>query len=318
MAELYRVTIALTWRRQIVLVLLSLAVAALAPVPLIYQREIINGLDMAGAGFDTDMLLALGAQLAAVILLSLALKWLLGQLSGTLGEGLIRTIRARLTRDYAGRRGAEVERGTVVTAMSAEAEALGKFAGNALAEPLLQLGTLVSVIGFIAATQPRLGLLALAIVVPQALIVLFLQGRINRLVGERVRLLRRATDAVARAEAGAVERSILDDFDAIYATRRRIFVFKLSTKFLLSAINGAGMVGVLMLGGWLVIEGRSDVGTVVAALTGLARIGQPWRQMIAFYRSASAVQVKYGLLAELLDSLAADGSGRAAIPGRRA
>jgi hypothetical protein len=54
----------------------------------------------------------------------------------------------------------------------------------------------------------------------------------------------------------------------------------------------------------LAIEGRTDVGSVVAALSGLVRISQPWRELIAFYRDLSAVRVKYDLL-------------RAAQPGLR-
>ena len=54
-----------------------------------------------------------------------------------------------------------------------------------------------------------------------------------------------------------------------------MFLWKLSAKFLLSVINGAGTVGVLMLGGWLVLQGKTDVGTVVAATSGLSRIQGP-------------------------------------------
>jgi hypothetical protein len=56
--------------------------------------------------------------------------------------------------------------------LSTEAEALGKFAGSAVASPLVQLGTLVSVLGFIVTAQPWLGILALGVVLPQAVIVL--------------------------------------------------------------------------------------------------------------------------------------------------
>lgn len=51
-----------------------------------------------------------------------------------------------------------------------------------------------------------------------------------------------------------------------------------------------------MVGGWLALQGRSDVGTVVAATAGLARLQQPWAQLIAFYRETSAVRVKFDLL----------------------
>ena len=55
-----------------------------------------------------------------------------------------------------------------------------------------------------------------------------------------------------------------------------------------------------MAGGWLVLRGQSDVGTVVASLTGLTRIEGPWRDLVSFFRSASTVRVKYELLAGAL------------------
>jgi ABC-type bacteriocin/lantibiotic exporter with double-glycine peptidase domain len=79
-----------------------------------------------------------------------------------------------------------------------------------------------------------------------------------------------------------------------------MFLWKLSTKFGLSAINGLGTVSVLVLGGWLVIEGRTDVGTVVAATLGLSRLQAPTAFMMAFYRQVSATRVKYDLLREVM------------------
>ena len=83
-------------------------------------------------------------------------------------------------------------RGTLVTMLGAEAEIVWAFAGSAMASPLVQLGTLISVISFICVSQPRLGVLALAVVFPQAAIEVALQNRINRRVRERVQAVREA------------------------------------------------------------------------------------------------------------------------------
>lgn len=56
------------------------------------------------------------------------------------------------------------------------------------------------------------------------------------------------------------------------------------------------MAGILFLGGLLVLDGRSDVGTVVASVAGLTRIEGPWRELVGFFRSASTVRVKYAML----------------------
>ena len=300
MFQLYATIWRITGPRQIVLILLSVAIAAIAAAPLKFQQEIINMLtDQTGTLED---LVVLGAGMFGVILLSLALKWRLGYRSGLLGEDVIRSIRKRLLTSASARGNtpAAVSAGTLSTAISAEAEDLGSFVGGAFSEPVMQIGTLISVVGFVTATQPRLGIIALAMILPQVLIVVFTQKRVNQLVGERIRVLRASTDKLTIEELDNVETAVLADFDRIYGIRQKVFLWKLSTKFLLSAISGAGTVSVLLLGGWLVYDGQSDVGTLVAALTALTRLQGPTNVLIAFFRMLSANRVKFDLLRTLM------------------
>jgi ABC-type bacteriocin/lantibiotic exporter with double-glycine peptidase domain len=298
--NLYAAIWRISGRRQILLILLSIAIAAMAAVPLAFQKEIINAL--AKPGTQATNLFLLGGGMMAAILFSLALKWLMGHRAGVLGEDTVRFIRTRL---YEGttQQGSDqrhIPTGTLTTAISAEAEDLGKFAGSAFSEPVVQIGTLISVIGFIASTQPGLGMIALAMIIPQVILVLATQGKVNALVARRVRILRGATNRIIADNIDAVAQSVLDDFDEIFEARRRMFLWKLSTKFLLSTINGAGTVAVLMMGGWLVLQERTDVGTVVAATLGLARLQGPTAFLIAFYRQVSATRVKFELLRNVL------------------
>lgn len=299
MFQLYRAIWRASAGRQIILIVLSIAIAGLAAVPLEFQRDIINHLTSDDAGMER--LIYLGAGMMSVILLSLGLKWLLGYRAGTLGEDLIRMIRQRLLVRAAdlNETGETLRKGTMTTAIAAEAEELGKFAGGAFSDPVVQIGTLISVIGYISSTQPGLGLIAFSMIVPQILIVLVSQRKVNVFVAERVRILRSATDRLTTEDIDALAGDIEAQFDKIYETRRRMFLWKLSAKFLLSVINGAGTVGVLMLGGWLVLQGRTDVGTVVAAISGLGRIQGPTTFLIAFYRQVSANRIKYELMLEL-------------------
>lgn len=298
------------WRvsatRQIILIGLSVAVAGLAAVPLSYQKDIVN--ELTKGKLAESGLFLLGAEMMGFILLSLTLKWVLSYRSGVLGEDTIRLLRTRLCRRSAesarGETGA-VPGGTLSTAVSAEAEELGKFVGGAFSDPVVQVGTLISVVGYIASTQPKLGLIAVAVILPQIGLVLLTQRRINDLVKERVRVLRRATNQIVSSPADQVAQAVLDDFDTIYVIRSRMFVWKLSTKFAVSALNAAGTVGVLMVGGWLVLQDRTDVGTVVAATIGLGRIQSPTGFLISFYRQVSATKVKFELLRDLMQPVSA-------------
>lgn len=300
MLKLYGAIWRVSSRRQGVLIGLSLAIAALAAVPLQFQKDIVNLLAAPGAGLP-DLYL-LGAGMFAAILLSLLLKWVMGVRAGVLGEDVIRLIRRRLLMRAtdADDQGGDVRRGTLTTAVSAEAEELGKFAGSAFSEPVVQIGTLVSVIGFILATQPGLGIVALSMIAPQIAIVLASQRQVNACVEERLRILRESTNRLSADQIGDVGDQVMEDFDRIFATRRRMFLWKLSAKFLISTINGIGVVAVLMLGGTLVVLGETDVGTVVAATVGLGRIQPPTAFLLAFYRQVSANRVKFELLREVI------------------
>lgn len=299
--DLYRAIWRVSSRQQIVLIVLSLIVAALAAAPLKFQQLAINSFVQGG---DIHRVAWLCAGLLGVSLLSTALKFALNFRLSVLGERIVLLLRERLYAYYVsdattGASGT-LKRGTLVTMLSAEAEAVGAFAGSAIASPLMQLGTLISVIAFIFASQPWLGVLALGVVVPQAVLVVAIQRRINHWVRERVQALRDASDRISESDLRQVEDAVVADFQGAFETRRKIFFLKLSSKFVLSAISVTGAVGILFLGGWLVLNGHSDVGTVVASLSGLTRIERPWRELVSFFRSASTVRVQYAMLVEAI------------------
>jgi ABC-type bacteriocin/lantibiotic exporter with double-glycine peptidase domain len=296
-ADLYRVIWRITGRQQLLLIALAVIVAALAAAPLKFQQLVINSLVYGG---DIYRVAWLCAGLLGVTLLSATLKFALNFRLSVLGERIVLRLRDRLYANYVidATTGAPdtPKRGTLVTMLAAEAESVGAFAGSAIASPLVQVGTLISVIAFILASEPWLGVLALAVVLPQAGIVVALQRRINERVRERVQALRDASDRISESDLAGVEEEVVADFQTVFETRRRLFLLKLSSKFALSAISVAGAVGILFLGGWLVLNGRTDVGTVVASLTGLTRIERPWRELVSFFRNASTVRVKYAML----------------------
>jgi ABC-type bacteriocin/lantibiotic exporter with double-glycine peptidase domain len=290
----YRAIWRVTWQRQLILIVLSLVVAGLAAAPLKLQEQIINHLIARGEPY---VLVWLCVGYLGVVAVSGGLKFALNFLTAGAGERVVRLIRGRLyMRAVKEGDAAPVSRGTLVTMTSAEAEGVGAFAGAAIATPVLQVGTLVSVIGFIAASEPALGLIAFAVIVPQVVIVVTIQARVNRAARERTLKLRDAADRLSASDLARIEQAITRDFDEVLAIRLRIFRLKLSTKYLQSLISAAGTAGVLLLGGWLVLEGRTDTGTVVASLSGLGRIEGPWRELVAFYRQASVMRVSYEML----------------------
>lgn len=297
LSGLYRAIWRTTAREQRLLILLSLAVAVLAAVPLKFQQLIVNGMVESA---DLSRLAWLCAGFFAAVLLATVLKFTLNYRRMVLGERAVHVIRDRLYSNYVADSAAAKDgvptRGTFVAMLIQEAEAVGSFAGIAISTPLMQLGTLVSVLGFILISQPLLGILAVIVIAPQAFVAGSVQTRINDRVGERVQAMRDASDRISAGRLTAADPMITEDFARIFAVRCRIYLLKQLVKLVLRSISAVGAVGLLFLGGWLVITGQTDVGTVVASLTGLTRIEGPWRELIGFFRGASTTQVQFGML----------------------
>jgi ABC-type bacteriocin/lantibiotic exporter with double-glycine peptidase domain len=151
-------------------------------------------------------------------------------------------------------------------------------------------------------TEPLLGLVVLFIAVPQVVIVPIIQRRINEQVRGRTRTLRRAGDLIvdhmqgSRGSASSLGSEIGKAFELIYSVRLRVFKLKFGLKFLVSALQSAGVFALLFFGGIMVLNGRTEIGIVVAFISGLDRVLDPWRELIAFVRSTSSAKVQFDLI----------------------
>jgi ABC-type multidrug transport system fused ATPase/permease subunit len=306
MRELYAYVWRSSARQQIVLIVLSVIAAVLATAPLELQRHIINTL--AGRERAERLAWLCGGYLAAALAIG-GLKYTVNIRSSRLGESMIRSLREKIfNRSATISRGetATDSSGTVVTMISTEAEAVGKFVGDCISTPIVQAGTLLSVLSYMLYTEPRLGLVVLFIAVPQLVVVPLIQRRINVRTRERVRTLRRAGDLVADnmrggAESGSTVRSQVGTaFGAIYDLRLHVFRLKFGLKFLVSGLQSVGVFALLFAGGIMVLNGKTEIGIVVAFISGLDRVLDPWRELIAFVRSTSAARVEFDLIAGTL------------------
>jgi ABC-type bacteriocin/lantibiotic exporter with double-glycine peptidase domain len=82
-----------------------------------------------------------------------------------------------------------------------------------------------------------------------------------------------------------------------------IFKLKFSMNFLMNLMHHAGVAGTLGLGGYLVVLGEAEVGTVVAFVAGLKQLNDPWGGLVDWFRDLRVTQAKYGLLRQALDAL---------------
>jgi ABC-type multidrug transport system fused ATPase/permease subunit len=178
----------------------------------------------------------------------------------------------------------------------AEAEPIGGFVGLAISEPLLQAGILASVIGYMTYLEPWTLVLCMAFLLPQMLFVPPMQQAINRRAGERVQTLRAVSGGIVDtgepADAG---------IQHVFALNMGIYKIKYSMNLAMNLMYAFAVAVALGVGGWLAVQGRTDVGTVVAVVSGLGKLNDPWGDLVSWAREWSLDSVKYRLFADAVN-----------------
>ncbi len=283
---------------QASVILLGLAVAALAVVPLELQRRIV---DDAIAEQDGRLLLWLGAIYVASIVVSGSLKFVLRLYEGWLAESTTMFCRQRLAELHYENRDENggSEDGTAVSIIRAEIEQVAGFVGDGLSNPAANLGTLIAVVGYMLWVEPFIAIASFAFLLPQLALAPIIQSRINRLTESRIEKLRALSGIIADTNGDSnFESDFPRTATSIYANRIAIFAWKFLGKALLNLLNALAPIAVLVIGGMMVIDQQTELGIVVAFTTGFARLSDPLRSLIAYYREAALTSVKHRMIVE--------------------
>jgi ABC-type multidrug transport system fused ATPase/permease subunit len=264
------------------------------------------------------LLALLGLAYLAAILLQGGLKYLLNLRRGRVVEAV--TLELRRLVHAAGLAGGDAarDRGALVSMAVAEAEDVAGFVAESLSTPLLQGGTVLATLGYLLAVQPLLAALATVLYLPELVVVPWRQRVINRLGRLHVRLVRALGDALVTErgrDSPAARRFPLLAEHAL-ATRIATYRVKFFLTFLGNLLDAAGPLGVLVVGGWLVVQGRASMGTLVVAITAMQKVGDPLDQLMTYYRTAQNARVKYELLAAAVGERLGPGGRRVTCGGK--
>ena len=291
-------------RAQILLALLSVFIFLLDLVPLELQRRIVN--DAIGNKVFAELVWLCGVYALTTLVQGLAkLAW--NVYRNSTGEATSR--RLRLETFAAALRHPEpdaaAKEGVGVSIILSEADPVGLFVATSVSEPVLHGGVLLSVFAYLIYLQPWMALVALTLFVPQCLFVPMVQRAINRRTESRIRVMRSlSTDIVAETAEGVPEResrSYHQRVGSIYSLNMQIYRRKYSMNFLINLLYHLGTIGILFVGGLFVMQGRTEVGTVVAFISGLTKVNDPWNDLVTFFRDMTNARVKYQLIAKVLD-----------------
>ena len=318
--SLYRYIWSINRRGQIKLILLTALVFPLSMVPLELQRRII---DDAVKDQDLRLLLWLCGGYLLLLLVQGGFKYLMHMQRGRTIQHARSHLRNAiyfcsytLDPDEARGREAKIEGddGAVVSMLSSEVEKLGEFIGESISAPLLHGGTMVAILGYMIWVEPIVALIGMAVYSPQMIIIPLMQQRINACNREYAQQLRELGDfVVSEDESEKQERDMPEPFGRLvrnmYFRKMHAEWLKYVMKFARNFINNLGPLSILLIGGWFVIQGRTELGTIVAFLSGFEKISGPWTELIKFYREVSNSRMKYRLMIDAFPALPDDTRG---------
>jgi len=303
--SVFRYVLATSALHQLLLVVLTVSVFLIEIVPLELQRRIVNDL-VKDRSFR--WVITLCAVYAGVVLVQGGTKLGLNVYRGWVGERAVRDLRRRIhaviESPPTSSPAAEAQ-GIAVSMIVAEVEPIGGFVGGSVSEPLLQGGILISVFAYLIHLDPWMALGAFALFVPQFLFVPLMQTAVNWRAGARIQVLRQLgigvidqTDGHFRADEKRIERA--------FALDMGIFRLKFTMNFLMNLCSHLQIVSALLIGGWWVYTDRLEIGGVVAFISGISRLNDPWGDLVNYFRDLTVTQVKYRLLANAVNELARD------------
>ncbi len=292
-------------------------------IPKIIVNDAIEGRDfprvILGLEFEQVpyLLLLCFAFLGMVVLIN-GVKWLLNIRVGMCGERMLRRLRFMLFEQvlrFRISRFRSTRPGEVIQSMLAEIEPLGGFIGEVISTPAFQGGLLVVYMTFIFVQDVWLGLAAISLYPLQAIIIPILQKKVIRLNRARARNNRVLADNIGES-VGNVPEIFTNDTGRWHLAqltnrlhtntmiRLDLFRRKFTIKFINNFLNQLVPFFFYSIGGYLVIMGRLDFGSLVAVLAAYKDLAAPWREVLNYVQRWTDFNSRYEYV---IDSFTGDG-----------
>jgi len=257
-------------------------------------------------------LFALTFAFLALIVVNGGLKFQINTMKGWLGERMLRRLRYALF-DHILRfplaRFRRVKSAELATMIKDEVEPLGGFVGESLIAPTFYLLEAATAMVFILVQHVYLGLIAASVVIAQAVIIPRMRRRLLVLSKERQLGARQLAGRIAEVADGAIEvhtndtsnyerAEISSRLGKIFRIRFELFQRKFMIKFLNNFLSQVAPFLFYLVGGFLVIKGSLDIGTLVAVIAAYKDLPSPIKELIDWDQQRLDVQIKYTQVVE--------------------
>jgi ABC-type multidrug transport system fused ATPase/permease subunit len=293
--------------RQLALAALTAIVFLLEIVPLELQRRIVNDL---AKDRHFRFVILLCTVYAGTVLVQGGAKALVNIYRSWVGERAIRDLRRQVhllvSSSSAASSTPEAE-GVQASMTVTEVESIGSFTGSAFSEPLLEGGILCSVLAYMVHVDFWMALAAFVLFLPQFVFVPLMQGAMNRRTRARVQIIRSVS--VVEGQDHDPARDLSDDerIQRVFELNMGFFKLKASMNLLMNLSTQLQIISALLVGGWAVYQDRLEIGGVVAFISGIGKITDPWGDLVNYFRDANLSQVRYALVRDALSQQAPHG-----------
>ena len=283
-------------------------------VPLEMQKKIVNEAISLG---KIELLIRYCAVYLVAVLTASGLKYLINTLQSIIGQRVLAKMRQDLYHHILTlplNFFRKTQPGMVVAALVSEIAAAGDFIGMAIAVPIINILTLLAFGGYLFWLNPLLAAVSLAIYPMVLVLVPILQRRVNRTNRERVDATRTLSDKIAESISGIHEihgngtyRTENTKYDDLVnrLTRIRIVwnLYKYGVKVLNNFFTNLSPFLIFLLGGYLAIKGRLELGALVAFLSAQEKLYDPWKELLDFYQLYQDAVVRYHRTMEYFDTV---------------
>lgn len=260
----------------------------------------------------TPYLIALSLSFLVLIVVSGLLKLQINTMKGWMGERMLRRLRYALF-DHILRfpllHFRRVKSAEMATMIKDEVEPLGGFIGESIITPLFLGGQALTALFFILYQHIYLGMIAFAIVVIQTSIIPRMRRRLLVLTKQRQLTARQLSGRIAECVDGVVEIRAHDTSNyeraeisarlgKMFYIRFELFQRKFMIKFVNNFLSQMAPFLFYLVGGYLAIIGRLDIGTLVAVIAAYKDLPSPIKELIDWDQQRQDVEIKYTQVVE--------------------
>ena len=257
-------------------------------------------------------LLALTLTFLALIIISGWIKFQINTMKGWMGERMLRRLRYDLF-DHILRfplsHFRRVKSAEMATMIKDEVEPLGGFVGESIITPMYLGGQTLTALFFILFQHIYLGMVAFGMVMVQAVIIPRLRRRLLVLSRERQIAARQLAGRIAECVDGVVEIHAHDtsnyeraEFSArlgrLFLIRFEHYQRKFLIKFLNNLLSQITPFLFYLVGGYLTIVGRLDIGALVAVIAAYKDLPGPVKELIDWDQERMDAGIKYAQVIE--------------------